>query len=506
MSLARVVNPVGNIELTGDWCPICSSKYALVGHQGNPNNNGRSTDVRGRPWEIRESRKLIKHGANNPRMFESNVKLVSVRLVFVRLIPSRVLYFFQLLCAVSGVLIRLMARVKARSLVIGLGCSLFASMAQAWDHSNYARFTQYNRPYFLAQLQINATSESPASVLTGDYPFRLDLAIEADFLSDRRLSRLWRESMGLNANGEQFSKETIALTQLYAFINTDLYKGDHFLVVYTPGRGTSLQINSQPSKFIDNSMLGVLMLQGLLGEVPLSSEFKSGLLTTDASDPVLARDFLALQPSAARAQQLLAATAVDDKPSDSSQSAVEDAAVPAAAVEQEPSLSQPATPPTTAPATRPKPTVKLSPPSRVSAANRARVAQAHKPVTTEPPLATQPARSEPAEPIPAPVDSESVIVAKKAYQAQLERAIKKYQTIPFKAFSRRMEGDVLLRISVDDKGYLTRLDLAKPSRHNVLNDQALDAVASAEPFAPIPADLGVKEFSFELTLSYDLVY
>ena len=370
-------------------------------------------------------------------------------------------------------------------------------LAQAWDHNNFARFSQYNRPVFVAQLQFNSTSDGPESVLTGSYPFRLDLAIAAEFLSDRRFNRLWRESLVLNTSSEQQATEAGALAQLYGFINSDLYRGDHFRVVYTPGRGTSLQINNQPVVFVGNSQLGVLMLQGLLGNVPLSSEFKLGLLSTQPSNEDLAREFLALQPSAARAQQLLPAAPAQER----SEAAV---AVnePAQAAPQAPvpvTAAQPS--PQARVQQRPKPTVKLSPPSRVSSSNSAPRGAVAAPSSVA--IETPKAKPAPKQPV---ADSQEMIIAKKAYQEELERAIRKYQTIPFKAFSRRMEGDVLLHIAVDDKGYLTRLDLAKPSRYEVLNDQALDAVASAEPFTPMPASFKLKEFSFQLNLSYDLVY
>ncbi|BFM06418.1 TonB family protein [Halioxenophilus aromaticivorans] len=397
--------------------------------------------------------------------------------------------------------------------------------ALAWDNSNYARFSQYNRPVFIALLQRDANSAGDQSVLSGAYPFRLDLAIEAEYFSDRRFARLWRESIGLNSNTRQQQDESQALAKLYQFLDQDFYRGDHFRVVYTPGRGTSLQINMETIEFIDNSQLGVLMLNGLLGDVPLSSEFKRDLLEDNNGDSPLVAEFLALQPSAVESQAVLAsapvaasAAAEPEEPVPAQVGSVRSILAPERAPTNAPAR-QPQTLPDPA-ATAPAVMTEATTPSPASADVIGQTeSEAVADVGASAQVATvQTGNSNAAVNTPTVVaaatvaqepnteDKEAATAAKRAYQSQLERAIRKYQTIPFKAFSRRMEGDVSLHIAVDDKGYLTRLDLAKPSRYDVLNDQALDAVASAEPFTPIPENLGLKEFSFELTLTYDLVY
>jgi len=443
---------------------------------------------------------------------------------------------------------------------------VFSQAALAWESGSYARYEQYKRPVFIARLQTASADADAEALLSGSEAFRMDLAIEADYLSDRRVTRLWRESMSINISPEDQAAESKNIAKLYEFIAYDLYRGDHFQLEYDPARGTSLQVNKQPAVVMSKSNLGVLMLRGLLGNVPLSSEFKQAMLGTGQRDSSLIASFELLQPEAARSEQIASAkeakaeeavaVAAVETPKETpkkveSTQTKKEPAPKAVETKTEAKVATAATNPVKVD-TKPQPIPQAKPeqkPETTTVAEKPKVAQAEADakVTPKPDAQaisdqqsskesnldeTVSKSKEPAVQVAmldkavenkadatksdaaASVlsvsrglkDPKALAAARQAYQEELERAIRKYQTIPYKAFSRRMEGDVLLDIAVDASGNITKLNLAKPSRHNVLNDQALDAVASAEPFEPIPSDLGVSEFNFQVKLSYDLIY
>ncbi|WP_317930628.1 TonB family protein [Halioxenophilus sp. WMMB6] len=417
--------------------------------------------------------------------------------------------------------------------------------AQSWVDGNFARYDQYKRPVFIAHLQSTTAKLEASDLLAGRSAFRLDLAIEAEYFSDRRFNRLWRESLGINVGAAQIADESDNIEKLSSFVSYDLYRGDHFTVEFLPGKGTSLQVNALPALSLQGSKLGVLMLQGLLGDVPLSSEFKQAMLTPTADSQALKGAYAALQPGAQRAQQIAEATAAQEateeevasaepepvakptpKPTPKAAPVTVASASPSAAAEKSRAPEAKAEP-KPKPAPVQKPVVKVTPPqpphqTKVAAATPEKKAppvdldDKNKKTSVQVAMLSEPQPSDSrllamsdAQLLNASSkkgDSKELVVAQQAYQTELERQIRKYQTIPFSAFTRRMEGDVTLDVTVDSSGRIKKLNIAKPSRHNLLNDQALDAASSAEPFTPIPSTLGVDQFSFTIVLSYDLVY
>jgi len=96
--------------------------------------------------------------------------------------------------------------------------------------------------------------------------------------------------------------------------------------------------------------------------------------------------------------------------------------------------------------------------------------------------------------------------AQQEYYVQLSNQILKYQALPRQAFQRRLEGDVRVLIKIHRDGKLKSLELAHDSKHKLLNQQALDAVAEAAPFPPVPASLSGEEFAFSVPMNYRLPY
>lgn len=443
--------------------------------------------------------------------------------------------------------------------------------AGPWQSAQYARYEQYKRPLFIARLQTLNQQFSANDLLLGRQGFLLELAIEAEFYSDRRFKRLWRESLAVNLSSSELDRRSNELNKLYQFIQYDLGRGDRFQVEFHPELGSVVSINNISELKFPQSDLGVLLLRGLIGEVPLSSEFKQAMLADSPESSNLVESFDQLVPSANRAaeiKQLLAAetspkqpvakqevatrqttaqeapvqiATVQKKPEQKNldqkapiqQAAIQKVAAQKAAIQSVP-VQKPTLPPGDAKQESSKALASVSVQSSVAEAVKSvetndEKSKAGVPVPDQtlpkkdpkvkPQIAgrnvealpakqrTSPPEKVPVKNIEAPkLDAEVIEAATLAYQQEIERRIKKYKTIPFQAFSRRMEGDVVLALTVGKNGDLEQLELAQPSRYNVLNDQALDAASSAEPFAPIPKVLETEQFSFTVKLTYDLVY
>ncbi len=442
---------------------------------------------------------------------------------------------------------------RMKRLLACLSLLVIASQAWAsvWMEGSFARYEKFKRPMFIAHLQTLSEKTEPDTILSGQDSFRLELAIAAEYISDRRFNRMLREAMMINSSPETLKKESDNISRFYQFINYDLYRGDHYSVEYHPSVGTVLQVNNMPELALPKSKLGVFVLRGLLGEVPLSTEFRSAMFSKNTMYATLEEEFSALTPDKNRVAQINSEISQQQVTSNAQSKPVEQSkpaakpSVPVKAAVVDKKINQPA--PKKAPAVakplEPKPQLAKSEPvkpqpvksqqkaSPEPAAKTTQIASAP-PAPAEKPAAAKPSpKAKAAEPkkekqpvqvasldtnkaksdalvsVQQPVvNSEQVLIIQKAYQDQLERKVKKYQTMPYKALSRRMEGDVTLDVAIDRQGNIVDLAIAKGSRHGLLNDQALDAATSAEPFDPIPRELGVEQFKFSVKLKYQRIY
>jgi protein TonB len=85
--------------------------------------------------------------------------------------------------------------------------------------------------------------------------------------------------------------------------------------------------------------------------------------------------------------------------------------------------------------------------------------------------------------------------AKSVIEAEYFRAFKeKVERIgnlnyPDEALRRKLEGELILHVTVDRTGHVTRIELGKSSGHQVLDDAAKRIVRLSEPFAPFDPDM-----------------
>jgi protein TonB len=115
-----------------------------------------------------------------------------------------------------------------------------------------------------------------------------------------------------------------------------------------------------------------------------------------------------------------------------------------------------------------------------------------------------------ASPRPAPADSGSggrvsaaegeAIAA--SYQSEVMRRIRRAQRYPAEARASGAEGRAVVAFTIGANGGLGSARLAGSSGHAVLDRAALDILARAAPFPPIPPELGRRSLSFQVPLEF----
>lgn len=91
-----------------------------------------------------------------------------------------------------------------------------------------------------------------------------------------------------------------------------------------------------------------------------------------------------------------------------------------------------------------------------------------------------------------------------SFRSRVIAHLARYKRYPDAARVQQMRGRVLVTFSLDAGGRVTGVSLASPSRHPLLNAEALAMVRRASPFPPIPPEAGQSSASFTAPIVYDM--
>jgi protein TonB len=91
-----------------------------------------------------------------------------------------------------------------------------------------------------------------------------------------------------------------------------------------------------------------------------------------------------------------------------------------------------------------------------------------------------------------------------SYLEMVRLKIEQHKSYPDMAKSRQIEGSVTVRFVITPEGAVRAVEIAKTSRHMVLDTAALRAVRDASPFPTPPRHLFKGEIPLELTIVFEL--
>ena len=90
------------------------------------------------------------------------------------------------------------------------------------------------------------------------------------------------------------------------------------------------------------------------------------------------------------------------------------------------------------------------------------------------------------------------------YVDNLRFKIERHKKYPDDARKRNIEGRVVVQFIITGDGQLSSLKIVKQSRHEALNQAALNAVSEAAPFSPPPSALFTTPLSLKLTIVFEI--
>lgn len=367
-------------------------------------------------------------------------------------------------------------------------------------------YTKLGKEQFLAGLYLPAGTTDVGSALNVGGERRLELRITASSVSARSLSRMWIEGIAINIAGDQLQANADGMVEFTQLTKGRLRNGDVLVIDDIPGEGISVSVNGvDMGKIRRAPNLFNMLLSTWIGSVPLSSEFREGVMAGAEIDANLLGRYRAITPSEERIAE------VESWKSPKPAAAIAEAK-PAAPAVATPKVSAPsvAAPTLAAAAVVAKPEVTA--PAAVEDKPKIEQPKVEKP--TPAPTPTQVAAAKPVnnaflddeelEEEEEPLLTAASLVSRQLYHSKLLRWTYKNIRYPKRALQRGQEGSVRIAVIIDRNGKVLNMQPLEESRHSLLNSEAVKAVERSDPFPPMPQDLQGERFEFTLPITFSI--
>lgn len=403
-----------------------------------------------------------------------------------------------------------------------------------------AKYEALGTTKYVAALYLTETTQRADSILRADAPTRMVIRITASKITPRRFLSTWVANLSVNTSNQEMAENIEHLSKFNALLQNPLYRGDLIEFHYTPEQKLNVSINDTLLGNISSRQFSQMLLRTWVGDVPVSSTFRSQLLAGGNYDRTTNTLFTSYTPGPSRIEQVKLwlsdstdkDTSRPEAPSDTEQrksAAVASSSELIVHDRQPTNISQVATDSPLPNTRNTAQVVAISPGEKRNRENTApnlpaddqSLLQSSVPKSSEKSAASnqttlnelQNDELDHKQQKPESTDentdenaalSEAELIVFEQYYRAARAQIVKYKTMPRKAFQRRAEGELRLEITVNRAGNVTYTRVIEPSQHEMFQKQALDAVAKASPLPAIPNEIAGETLTFTLAMRYEL--
>lgn len=353
------------------------------------------------------------------------------------------------------------------------------SLAHAAVLNGISVHQELGKDQFLGALYTEIPSNSADNLLAANQPMRIELKIlSQDGISARRFSRMWIDGMAINNNPDLLQAQANNIVKLDSFFKGRLVSGDHIVFALTPGKGVSVLVNNITLGNINDDKFFSLILSSWIGKIPLSSDFKEGILKLSSSGSALLSRFEQIKPESSRISEVsgwagntqASAAASSSKAAKSS----------AAAISLDSTISLP-------------PLGQTEESSSSSKAKSKAASSVAKKVVEEDDEDSAPAFT-----------AESLL-ARQFYVKEAIKKINKTVRYPASAQQKGQEGSVRVTVTLNRDGNITDIVATEESKYSILTKEAMSAIKKAAPFQPLPDAIPGDKIVFTAPIRFTLI-
>jgi len=362
----------------------------------------------------------------------------------------------------------------------------FCSMASAAPMLNgMATHVDLGKEQFIGALYSTSLSDNADKLLASTQPMRMELKIVSpDGVTTRRFSRWWIEGMAINNSTTLLTEQADNMVKFDGLFKGRFAPNDTIAFISEPGKGVNITINEVLLGNIASDKFFGMLLRTWIGKVPLSSDYKDGILKNGNVSAELKSRFDKIKPSKERATEV------------AGWSKIKSAAELAAEKEKEKEAKE----------------VAAKSSSSSSADNAKQVAAQKAEQTRADAAKAEAAKLAAQKPAAAPVANDDdekpaltaqTLLARQFYVSDQLKKVYANVRYPKKALEKGQTGSARLTIVIDRQGNLLSTSIAQASEFEILNEAALEAV-NKTTFSPMPEAITGTSFEFNAPLRFTL--
>ena len=359
------------------------------------------------------------------------------------------------------------------------------SLALAADPmlNGIAVHTDLSKEQFIGALYSSPLSDNPDTLLASTQPMKMELKIVApEGVPTRRFSRWWIEGMAINNSPTLLTDQADNMVKFDNLFKGRFVQNDDIVFMYEPGKGVNISVNDVMLGTIPGDKFFSMLLRTWVGKVPLSSDYKDGILKAgNVSEDIKAR-FDKIKPSKERVAEV------------ANWSKIKSATDLAAEKEKEKEKEA---------AAKSSAQTSSADAKQLAAAQKAEAAKAEA-------ARLEAAKAAAAKAAPASDEDEKpaltaqTLLARQFYVSDLLKKIFANTHYPRRALDRNQAGSVRIAVVIDRQGKIVSTSLLQGSEFDSLNDAALDAINKASPFPAVPDSISGSTFEFTAPLKFTL--
>ena len=340
---------------------------------------------------------------------------------------------------------------------------------------------------FIGALYSSSLSDNPDKLTVTTQSMRMELKIVApEGITTRRFSRWWIEGMAINNSPALLTEQADNMVKFDGMFKGRFSANDTIAFSYEPGKGVNVTINDVFLGNIAGDKFFSMLLRTWIGKVPLSSDYKDGILKNGQVNAELKSRFDKIKPTKERTAEVsnwskLKSPAELAAEKDAKEAAAKEAAAKASSA-QSSSVDN----------------AKLT----AQKAEQAKQAEAAKLAAQKAAAAAAAASANDDDDKPA-LTAQSLL-ARQFYVSDQLKKIYGNVRYPKKALERNQSGGVRIAIVINRQGNIVSTSVVQAAEVDLLNEAALEAVTKSAPFSPLPDAITGATFEFTAPLRFTL--
>ena len=342
-----------------------------------------------------------------------------------------------------------------------------------------ATHVDLGKEQFIGALYSSPLSDNADKLLANTQSMRMELKIVApDGVTTRRFSRWWIEGMAINNSPTLLTEQADNMVKFDGLFKGRFAPNDTIAFIYEPGKGVNITINDVLLGNIASDKFFGMMLKTWIGKVPLSSDYKDGILKNGNVSADLKSRFDKIKASKERTTEVAAwskmKSAADLASEKEKEAAAKTSSAQTSSVDSAKQLA--------------------AQKADLAKAEAARLAAQKTAATTKAAVNDDDEK---------PALTAQTLLARQFYVSDQLKKIYANVRYPKKALEKGQTGSVRLTVVINRQGNLINASIAQASEFEILNEAGLEAVNKTS-FAPMPDAITGATFEFNAPLRFTL--